>query len=169
MANLKAEITEPDPAVTSLPNDETVNEEGGDESAPTDKGVALAAVESEDANGAAEIKGEQAAEKSEATTDIKEENSDKKADKNGSSGEKKKERFDDNGVLKTSAQIDETRKNYSKYDPAVLPNTDDPSKIRAQVCSNVALLLPPATDSILQRSNSTSAMQTFPPTHTSGI
>jgi hypothetical protein len=106
--------------------------------------------------------------KSEAATDIKEEKSDKKAEENGASGENK-ERFDDNGILKTSAQIDETRKNYSKYDPAVLPATDDPSKIRAQVCNNVALLLPLATDSILQRSNSTSAMQTFQPTNTCGI
>ena len=127
----------------------------------------MAAVESKDANGAAEIK-EQTTEKSEAATDIKEDKSDKKAEENDTSGGNK-ERFDDNGVLKTSAQIDETRKNYSKYDPAVLPTTDDPSKIRAQVCNNVALLLPLATDSILQRSNSTSAMQTFQPTNTCGI
>jgi lupus La protein len=168
MSNLTAETKEPDPAATSLPNDGTVIKEGGDPSASTDKEVVMAAVESEDANGAAEIKEEQTTEKSEAATDIKEDKSDKKAEENGASGENK-ERFDDNGVLKTSAQIDETRKNYSKYDPAVLPTTDDPSKIRAQVCNNVALLLPLATDSILQRSNSTSAMQTFQPTNTCGI
>jgi len=168
MSNLTAETTEPDPAATSLPNDGTVIKEGGDPPAPTDKEVVKAAVESEDTNGAAETKEEQSTVKSEAATDIKEEKSDKKAEENGVSG-KNKERFDDNGILKTSAQIDETRKNYSKYDPAVLPATDDPSKIRAQVCNNVALLLPLATDSILQRSNSTSAMQTFQPTNTCGI
>lgn len=35
------------------------------------------------------------------------------------------------GVLKTTAQIDGV--NNSKYDPSVLPTTDDPNKIRAQV------------------------------------
>lgn len=132
MSNLTAETKEPDPAATSLPNDGTVIKEGGDPPAPTDKEVVMAAIESEDANGAAETKEEQNTEKSEAATDIKEEKSDKKAEENGASGENK-ERFYDNGILKTSAQIDETRKNYSKYDPAVLPTTDDPSKIRAQV------------------------------------
>ncbi|KAH8804726.1 hypothetical protein F5884DRAFT_822688 [Xylogone sp. PMI_703] len=42
-------------------------------------------------------------------------------------------RTDANGVLKTSARsYDDPRKN-SKYDPSVLPETDDPKKIRAQV------------------------------------
>jgi lupus La protein len=168
MANLKAEITEPEPAATSLPNDDTVSKKGGDTSSPIGKEVIMPAVETKDVNGATEIVEEQITEKSEVAADIKEEKSDKKAEDDGDSGEKK-ERFDDNGVLKTSARIDETRKNYSKYDPAVLPTTDDPSKIRAQVCRNRALLLPSVTDSILQRSNSTSAMQTFPPTHTCGI
>ena len=36
MSDLKVEATEPDPSATSLPNDETVNKEGGDSSAPTD-------------------------------------------------------------------------------------------------------------------------------------
>ncbi|KAE9363639.1 hypothetical protein N431DRAFT_389686 [Stipitochalara longipes BDJ] len=134
MSNLKAEITEPDPAATSLPNDETINKEAANPSAPTDKEVVMTGAGSEDSNGAAELKEEQKVEKSEATTDVKEEKSDKKTEGNGAS-KGKKERFDDNGVLKTSAKIYETdaRKNYSKYDPAVLPTTDDPSKIRAQV------------------------------------
>jgi lupus La protein len=162
MSNLKTETTEPDPAATSLPNDETVNKEGGDPSAPTGKEVVMAGAESEVANGAAEVKEEQTAEKSEAVTDIKEEKSDVKA-------EEKKERFDENGVLKTSVQIDGERRNYSKYDPAVLPTTDDPSKIRAQVCSNAILLLRLATDTFIKRLNFTSVMQIFQPTNTCGI
>ncbi|PMD47521.1 hypothetical protein L207DRAFT_159564 [Hyaloscypha variabilis F] len=136
MSNLEAEITEPEPgpAATSLSNDETAKKEAPEPTAPTDKGVVPANAESEDVKDAAEVKDEQKTEKSEATTGIEEEKSDKKTERNGSSGEKK-ERFDDNGVLKTSAKIYESdvRKNYSKYDPAVLPTTDDPSKIRAQV------------------------------------
>jgi len=61
---------------------------------------------------------------------------------------KKEDKIDDNGVLKTKAQVDETRRNHSKYDPSVLPTTDDPKKIRAQVCSNVVLLLSSATNNV---------------------
>lgn len=168
MSNLKAESTEPDPAATSLPNDQTVNKEGSGPSSSTEKEVVMTATESEDANGAAEIEEEQSAEKSEAATGVKEEQSDKKVADPGAS-EEKKERFDENGVLKTSAQIDDDRKNYSKYDPTVLPTTDDPSKIRAQVCSNAVLLLHSATDNILKRSNSTSVMPIFQPISTCGI
>jgi lupus La protein len=40
----------------------------------------------------------------------------------------------EDGVLKTSAQEDlNDRRNNSKYDPSVLPETDDPKLIRNQV------------------------------------
>jgi lupus La protein len=142
MSNLEAEITEPEPgpAATSLSNDETAKKEAPEPTAPTDKGVVPTKAESEDVKSAAEVTDEQKTVKSEATTGIEEEKSNKKIERNGSS--EKKERFDDNGVLKTSAKIYESdvRRNYSKYDPAVLPTTDDPSKIRAQVCSNAVFI-----------------------------
>lgn len=145
MSNLKAETTEPDPAATSLPNDNTVNKGDVDPSVPTDKEAVMAAAESEDVNGASEAKEEKTAEKSEAATDVNEEISDTKAEDSGVSS-KKEDKIGNSGVLKTKAQIDETRKNHSKYDPSILPNTDDPKKIRAQVCSNVVLLLSSATN-----------------------
>jgi len=145
MSNLKAEITEPAPAATSLPKDETAKEEAGEPSATNEKDITMEGTELKDVKAAPEVKEEQKAEENETATDIKQE----KSDKNGSP-EVKKERFDDNGVLKTSARIYESdvRKNYSKYDPAVLPPTDDPSKIRAQVCSNAVSLQTSATDNV---------------------
>jgi lupus La protein len=145
MSNLKAETTEPDPAAISLPNDTRVNKDGGDPSAPTDKEVIMAAAKSEDTNGASKIKEEQTAEKRDAATDVKQENSDKKVEENGASL-KKVEVIDDKGILKTAAPVEEGRKNHSKYDPSILPTTDDPSKIRAQVCRNIIVLLPSAAD-----------------------
>jgi lupus La protein len=147
MSNLKAETMEPDPAATSLPDDDTVNKGDGDPSAPTDKEAVMAAAESEDVNGASEAKEEKTAEKSEAATDVSEEISDTKAEDSGVSS-KKEDKIDNTGVLKTKAQIDETRKNHSKYDPSILPTTNDPKKIRAQVCSNVVLLLYSATNNV---------------------
>lgn len=42
---------------------------------------------------------------------------------------------DKDGVLKTSPQkISKDRNNNSKYDPTILPETDDPQLIRNQVC-----------------------------------
>jgi lupus La protein len=146
MSNLKAETTEPDPAAISLPNDDTVNKGDGDPSAPTDKEAVMAAAESEDVNGASEAK-EKTAEKSEAATDVNEEIRDTKAEDSGVSS-KKEDKIDNSGVLKTKAPIDETRKNHSKYDPSILPATDDPKKIRAQVCSSVVLLLCSATNNV---------------------
>lgn len=50
-----------------------------------------------------------------------------------SKSEESKVRVYDNGVLKTSARTQEDPRKNSKYDPSVLPETDDPKKIRAQV------------------------------------
>jgi lupus La protein len=144
MSNLKVETSEPDPAATSLPNDETVNKDGGDPSVPTDKEAVMAAVESKDTNGTTEVEEASTIEKNEATADVEEEKSDDKTEDNGAP-QKKKQRTYDDGVLKTSGKVKENARN-SKYDPSVLPTTDDPGKIRAQVCSNMTLLPTRVTD-----------------------
>lgn len=125
MSAIPIEATEPDPASTSLPNEETVNKPTGDPSAPTDTVLEDAKVEATAANGSA----------------IEEESG--KTGENGAvtegkDGEKKervpRQRTYSNGMLKTSAHEREG-KNNSKYDPSVLPETDDHKKIRAQVAS----------------------------------
>ncbi|KAE8452622.1 hypothetical protein EG329_013881 [Mollisiaceae sp. DMI_Dod_QoI] len=130
MSSLPVEATEPDPAATSLPNDEVVKKESGNASAPT---TASDAAE----NGTNEIKAEQKEENgaNEIKTEQKEENgatAEEKTKSDETKEEVKKERTYENGVLKTSAQIVEGKSN-SKYDASVLPESDDPSKIRAQV------------------------------------
>ncbi|PVH82600.1 hypothetical protein DL98DRAFT_513708 [Cadophora sp. DSE1049] len=120
MSDLKVEATEPDPSATSLPNDETVDKEGGDSSAPTETAVAPG---TKPANG--EVKAEAADTKVENGSESKDEKAGKKQDR---------KRYDENGVLKTNARQDwDDHKNNSKYDPSILPTTDDPAKIRAQV------------------------------------
>ena len=77
------------------------------------------------------------------------------AKKNGFTEKEKKIRTYDEGelkgVLKTSAHEDPTgdkRKN-SKYDPSILPETDDPSEIRRQVSSrNILEPRPVAADTV---------------------
>jgi lupus La protein len=114
MSALPVEATEPDPATTSLPNDETVNKEGGNTSAPTEKDAEMPDAESKEANGAA---------------GLKEENGDDKSEKSGAI---KKEQL---SPKSSRRQYDNKnrRENNSKYDPSVLPTTDDHKKIRAQV------------------------------------
>ncbi|KUJ17083.1 uncharacterized protein LY89DRAFT_585366 [Mollisia scopiformis] len=118
MSTPKIEATEPDPAAASIPNDETVNKENGDASAPTD--VDVVAEETK-----AEVKEENgdAAEKK----DVKSEDTEE-ANEEG----KPKLRFNENGILKTSAKPIEGVNN-SKYDASVLSESEDPVKIRAQV------------------------------------
>lgn len=126
MSDLKVEATEPDPSATSLPNDQTVKTEVADSSEPTVKDTDMA--DSKPANGEAAVKEES-------------------ADKNGENGaESKKDtrRYDENGVLKTNAKQDwKDPKKNSKYDPSILPNTDDPAKIRAQVHRRITLVASP--------------------------
>ncbi|CZR66793.1 related to RNA-binding protein La1 [Phialocephala subalpina] len=112
MSSLPVEATEPDPAATSIPNDETVNKEQADPSAPTAMDIVA---EDKQENG------ETKAEKKEENGTVEEKKSDKPV-----------ERKDENGVLKTSGRILEGRNN-SKYDASKLPESDDPTKIRAQV------------------------------------
>ena len=122
MSALKVEATEPDPAATSLPNDQTVNREGGDSAAPTEKKEAeMTDAESKNTNGQAEAK-EEKTEKEEKSAATTESNATKEI-----------------GNSRTHNRDQSNRKSYnsysnnSKYDPSVLPNTDDPKKIRAQV------------------------------------
>jgi len=121
MSNLPVETTEPDPAATSISNDETVNQNGGDPSAPTNSDTGMA--EAEKPNGAEEVKKD-----------------DEKADteKNGEAtqnSDTKKESSEKHN----SRQYGGDRKpwvkheNRSKYDPSVLPSSDNPKEIRAQV------------------------------------
>ncbi|KAL2061918.1 hypothetical protein VTL71DRAFT_7296 [Oculimacula yallundae] len=120
MSDIKVETTEPDPSATSIPNDQTVMKEAGDSSEPTVKDADVA--DSKPVNGEAEVKDE-APVKGEAD------------EKNGAKKSKQDvRRYDENGVLKTNAQVDwKNHRNNSKYDPSILPTTDDASKIRAQV------------------------------------
>jgi hypothetical protein len=129
MSTLPIEVAEPDPAAISLPNDDTVKEEGGDSSTLIVKDIVI-----DGSNGSAETKEEVKPEENGTSADLKEE----KPEQNGVSADSKKsaprERTYEDGVLKTSAQVIEGVNN-SRYDPSVLSVTDDPKLIRAQVCS----------------------------------
>jgi lupus La protein len=125
MSNLPVETTEPDPAATSISNDETVNKSGGDPSAPTntDSVMTDAEAEAEKSNGAEEIK------KDEKNVDT---------EKNGEAtkiGDTKKESSEKHNSRQHGGDRRPWVKheNRSKYDPSVLPSSDDPKEIRAQV------------------------------------
>jgi hypothetical protein len=75
------------------------------------------------------VKKEEMEAKNGEITNIKEENDEKKVDTKGGGP-----RTYDNGVLKTTRKVDDKDyKNNSKYDPTVLPETDDAKEIRKQV------------------------------------
>jgi lupus La protein len=146
MSALPVEASEPDPAATSTSNDKTVSKETGDNSTPTDVEAVKTDPEVKPSNSASEVKSEKV--EVEEDVDVKTENSDNKNGATSSSKEvksedkeekKPKQRTYENGMLKTSARIQDDRKSQSKYDASVLPETDDPSKIRAQVRSNKIL------------------------------
>ncbi|PBP17170.1 La domain-containing protein [Diplocarpon rosae] len=133
MSGLPLDATEPDPSATSLPNEQIVKQEGGDRSAPPSKDNPVAetvtetVTEGKSANGSAEVKEEVIEEKKEigSAAEVKSEYSEKK-------DLKRKQRTYEDGVLKTSAtQVEGS--NNSKYNPKVLPRSDDPKLIRAQV------------------------------------
>ena len=124
MSALSAETSEPDPVASAPRKDQAVDEKSDMPSGPDE-------IQAEDeskaeANKIAGIKEEEVAEKNEIATESKK----------NSNGETSRPRADEDGVLKTSAKIRDKRDNHSKYDPSVLPSTNDHSKIRAQVCSN---------------------------------
>lgn len=138
MSGLPVEATEPDPAATSLPNDQAINKDVGDSSAPSVKETVMADTEDKAANGTAEVKEEIADKTGEngATSEVKEEQTDKKDENN----RKRKVRTDENGVLKTS-KWEYDGKSGSRYNPEVLPVTDDPKLIRAQVPRHIVSLI----------------------------
>ncbi|TVY64364.1 La protein-like protein, partial [Lachnellula suecica] len=119
MSNLPVETTEPDPAATSISNDETVNTNGGDASAPT----IAETVMTEAAPEAKKAETEDADMDNSGEAKIKKESPDGKDwKKNG--GDRNRERNGDSG---------RKFKNNSKYDPSVLPESDNPKLIRGQV------------------------------------
>lgn len=136
MSDLPVETTAPDPATTSVANDQTVNMEGVEAAAPTTETVdaAAPAEKSKDnkENGAAED-----VKKTEETIEAKtEDKDDAKTKKNGASSERK---YNNNKYDKQKSQRHNNYRNESKYDASVLPETDDPGLIRAQVCSGEAV------------------------------
>lgn len=160
MASLNVEITEPDSAAASLPNDQSVNKESNHTPALTAKTAVMEDDKSKNVNGGSEVEEQKSAEKNGTDTEVKATETDEKteekveeqksAEENGTVTEvkateadekteekgslQKEPRVDQNGVLKTSVKIEKGANiKYSKYDPSILPPTDDPSKIRAQV------------------------------------
>ncbi|KAH6717045.1 hypothetical protein BKA61DRAFT_316901 [Leptodontidium sp. MPI-SDFR-AT-0119] len=110
MSDTKVEAAEP-PTI-----EQTVMTEAVEVSDPTVKDADVA--DSKPSNGEAVVKEEAAEKKGE----------------NGADSKKDTRRYDENGILKTSAKQDwDNHRNNSKYDPSILPQTDDPAKIRAQV------------------------------------
>ncbi|TVY25363.1 La-like protein [Lachnellula hyalina] len=132
MSNIKAEATEPDPASTSISNDETLNKTEGDPSAPTDTDSVMAEASSEKQDGVAEAKKEETEdvnmEKNGEAITAKEKNGDSKQE----SSEKDNSKINgDYGNREHKPWV--KHENRSKYDPSVLPDSDDPKEIRAQV------------------------------------
>jgi lupus La protein len=130
MSNLPVETTEPDPAATSISNDQTVNKEASDASAPTNTETVMADTEPAKSNGASEAKTEKAdvdMEKNGEDTPVKKE-------QNGDSPKAKREHHDKKGY---NNHRDNYRKPYgknqSKFDPSVLPESNDAGEIRGQV------------------------------------
>jgi lupus La protein len=155
MSTAEVEAVKPEQPATSSTQDETMNTE---EEARATENAEVEAVEV--GEGATETKPAKAESKAELTNKL----SGGKREKNGI-------RTDEDGVLKTSAKEDlENIKNNSKYDPSVLPESDDPHLIRQQVC------LPVLTRSLCavnvfgkKRSNFILATATYPLINICGI
>ena len=123
MSNSPAKTAELEPATVS-PNNEQSENKTADE---TDSLPAPVEADGQDTNGRATegTNGEGSEGKIEEKTEEKIATPDHTPEK--------KPRTYENGVLKTSAQESPERKRNSKYDPSVLPTTNDPKEIRAQV------------------------------------
>ena len=146
MSALPVETIEPDPAATSLSNDETVSKAGEDQSAPTEKvGVVTESKPEEvkESNDTADVKESESTEnvevKTEETTEEKKsEKKDEKSEKWQKNGHKRgdfKKEYDNSQPRRTHFNSYPKGPNNSKYDPTVLESTDDHKQIRAQVCS----------------------------------
>jgi len=132
MSNLPVETTEPDPAATSISNDQTVNKEAGDASAPTSTETTMTDAEPAKSNGAAEVK----TEKEDVDMQKNGEETAAKKEKNGDSPKVKKEYHNKKDYGQRDNKYGKSypkHENYSKYDPSVLPQSSDAGKIRGQV------------------------------------
>lgn len=136
MSNPSVDTTDSHPAATALSNDETVNEDTGDQSlqvktgAIKEESVKKELVKDDNVINE-EIKSETV--KEEATSKQESNGTVKVKEEDEKTTPRTRSRTYENGMLKTSAREEKGGKN-SKYDPSVLPQTDDPKKIRAQVC-----------------------------------
>lgn len=138
MSDIKVQAVEPDPAATSIPNDETINKPSGDTSAPSleDSATKLntgdtAATETE---GAVESKTE-TTEASSDTKDVKSENKDEGRNDNSGryNNSGRNDRGGRGGYVDYGARKAARQKN-NRFNPQALPETDDAGQIRAQVC-----------------------------------
>lgn len=143
MSDVKLEVTEPDPSATTIQNDETVNTNGSDPSAPTD--VSAETAKSDGVN-TEQLKADQEASpavksSSEAITsedtpkeDVKAEAGDVAVKKDNSSTSDRHRGGNNrvNGNAYRGRDVYPRRKN-NKFDPSSQDVTDDPTKIRAQV------------------------------------
>ncbi|KAL3418321.1 La protein-like protein [Phlyctema vagabunda] len=112
MSNIPVETIEPDPAATSIGNDETVNSEA----------VAAPAQADSTTDKDAEAKKENGSEEKIVAKD---------GETNGSSESKViRSTYEERKAEKNNRA---NYRNESKFDPSVLPETDDPTKIRGQV------------------------------------
>ena len=103
--------------------------------------------------------------------DSSEENAESQdAEKKSPSAKRNGHRTYDNGVLKSSPQvISPNKRNNNKYDPSILPETDDAKMIRRQVCFGKLIVRLVQWSLTYTRSSSTSATATFPWIDTCGI
>ena len=134
-----------DAAATSLPNAETVNKAGIDQSAPTDQAAAATDAKLEEikaTNGSAEVTEAESTDKVEEKTVEKTEGNpaEEKIEKSENNGHKRtpyKKEFerDNNQPRRTHFNSYPKGPNHSKYDPSVLESTTDQKQIRAQVCA----------------------------------
>lgn len=114
MSSIPVETIEPDPAATSISNDETVNK-------PVEEAPTTAAAQTEEVtatNGSGETK------ESESNAEV------------AKNGEAKAEVKDDTNKAPARKPYNNKhvkQANNSKYDPSVLETSDDPKQIRAQV------------------------------------
>ncbi|RDL33773.1 uncharacterized protein BP5553_08141 [Venustampulla echinocandica] len=132
MSNLPVETAEPEPAATSIGNDQVVNKEGGDASAPTEVAAAKTETETEKSNGAHETEKVEKTEQSGKTGEDTQANEQRNSD-----GSPKTKGGESNGRSNNKRENNDRpfqkRENHSKYDPSILPADSDPKLIRAQV------------------------------------
>lgn len=133
MSNL--ETTEPDPAAISIPNDETVNKNGEESSAPTDVAAVMAEAQPEaqkEEKIDTEMGNNSVANPTNENGDdasAKKENGNQKSEKKHYS--EKRQYNNRNGDDRRGGY--QSRRNQAKYDPSVLEPSEDPVLMRGQV------------------------------------